>query len=172
VTFPYDDPRLTAMGLLTEASSGLRAVLAPQIAAHGLSDTEFEVLLRLARTPGQRLRMTDLAAQTSLSTSGITRVVDRLEREGLVERRSCATDRRGYWATLTPVGDARLAAAVTGHVELVDRWLTSRLTDDQLAGLVEALRIVRDGVRPDALAGVGTRAAEATEPAAGAAGGR
>jgi DNA-binding MarR family transcriptional regulator len=146
------------MGLLTEAFTGLRAVLSPQIAEHGLSDTAFEVLLRLARTPGQRLRMTDLAAQTSLSTSGISRVVDRLERDALVERHSCATDRRGYWATLTPLGDERLAAAVTGHVELVDRWLTGRLTADQLEALSEALRIVRDGVRPDALAGVGEAA--------------
>ena len=59
-----------------------------------LSVQWFEVLIRLARTPGQRLRMSDLAAQTTLSASGLTRAVDRLEAAGLVDREACPTDRR------------------------------------------------------------------------------
>src|SRR5215475_2264562 len=66
-----DDPRLTAVGLLSEAYLGLHAKLACQIAEHGLSMIEFEILIRLGRTPGGQLRMTDLAAQTSLTASGV-----------------------------------------------------------------------------------------------------
>ena len=64
----------------------------------------FEVLLRLARTPGGRLRMSDLAAQTTLTASGLTRVVDRLEDAGLVKREACPTDRRSTYAVLTAEG--------------------------------------------------------------------
>ena len=77
-----DDPRLTVVGLFMEAHEGLTAKFSARFNGHDLSETEFEVLLRLARTPGRRLRMGDLSDQTSLSTSGITRVVDRLERDG------------------------------------------------------------------------------------------
>src|SRR5688500_14417394 len=73
------DPRITAIGLLFETVGGLDAKLSSQLAEHDLAPAEFEVLIRIARTPGQALRMTDLAAQTLLTTSGITRVVDRLE---------------------------------------------------------------------------------------------
>src|SRR5512139_4069557 len=81
-----DDSRITAIGILIETVGGLNAKLAIQYAEHDLAPAEFEVLVRIARTPGQALRMSDLAAQTLLTTSGITRVVDRLERDGLVDR--------------------------------------------------------------------------------------
>ena len=64
--------------------------------------------MRLARSPGRRLRMTDLAGQTSLSTSGVTRVVDRMDRDGLVRREACASDRRSSYAVITDAGLARL----------------------------------------------------------------
>jgi MarR family 2-MHQ and catechol resistance regulon transcriptional repressor len=149
----YDDPRVTAMGLLVEVVTGLNARFAPINAEHDLTQAEFEALLRLARTPGGALRMSDLAAQTQLTTSGITRVVDRLERDNLVERRACPTDRRGLFAHVTQAGVARLNAVLPGHLDLIERWLTGPLTKDQLDGLLTALRIVRDGVRPDATAG-------------------
>ena len=94
----HDDPRITAIGLFAEAFTGLSARFAAQLAGHKLSPVEFEVLMRLARSPGHELRMTDLAAQTSLSTSGVTRVVDRMERDGLLRRRACPTDRRSSYA--------------------------------------------------------------------------
>src|SRR3954453_4697001 len=97
-TTPFEDPRITAMGLLVEVYTGLMDRLSPQIAEHGLSTVDFNVLVRLSRSPEQRLRMSDLAAQTSLSTSGVTRVVDRLEKEGLVVRENCPTDRRALFA--------------------------------------------------------------------------
>jgi DNA-binding MarR family transcriptional regulator len=97
--------------------------------------------------------MTDLAAQTSLTTSGITRVVDRLERDGLVERRACSTDRRGAFAAMTTAGLARLDQVLPAHLELVEKWFTGRLPTDELAALLTSLRTIRDGVRPDATAG-------------------
>jgi DNA-binding MarR family transcriptional regulator len=149
-----DDPRLTAVGLFMEAHLGLIARLAPRFGEYGLSETEFEVLLRLARTPGGQLRMTDLSAQTSLSTSGITRVVDRLERAGLTTRKSCETDRRGTWAQITDPGMERIVSVLGPHLDDVETWFTGRLTAGQLAALTEALRIIRDAVHPDAVAGV------------------
>ena len=148
-----DDPRLTAMGLLAETYKGLSSVLAPQIREHGMNDTEFEVLLRLVRSPGHRLRMSDLADQTALSTSGITRVVDRLERDGLVCRETCVTDRRGFWAALTSTGSDRILGAVDGHTALLDEYFTGRLSPAELEALTSALRKVRDVVRPGAEAG-------------------
>jgi MarR family transcriptional regulator, 2-MHQ and catechol-resistance regulon repressor len=149
-----DDPRLTAVGLFMEAHLGLSAKLSPRFAEFGVSETEFEVMLRLARTPGGRLRMSDLSAQTSLSTSGITRVVDRLERSGMAVRESCETDRRGTWARITESGSAKVVAVLGPHLEDVEEWYTGRLTAEQLAALTEALRVVRDAVHPDAVAGV------------------
>jgi len=149
----FDDPRITAVGLFMEASSGLAARLATQLDAQGLSPVEFEVLMRLARSPGHRLRMTDLAAQTSLSTSGVTRVVDRMERDGLLSRSACPTDRRGSYAVVTDAGLARLDQTLPGHLELIDQWFTGQLSPAALSSLLDALRTVRDAVHPGATAG-------------------
>ncbi|MCW2876778.1 MAG: hypothetical protein JWQ95_878 [Sphaerisporangium sp.] len=150
---PSDDPRLTAIGLLSEVHAGLAAKLNPVFAEAGLSDVDFETLIRLARSPARRLRMSDLAAQTSLSTSGVTRVVDRLEREGLVERVACPSDRRASYATLTDAGLARFEAVIPKHVEDIEKWFTGLLSPDELETLLSALRTIRDVVRPCATAG-------------------
>ncbi len=149
----FDDPRLTAMGLLAETTAGLLAVTAPQIAEHGLTGSEFEVLIRLVRSDGHRLRMSDLALQTGLSTSGVTRLIDRLEADGLVQREVCQSDRRGYWAALSVAGEAKITDVLDGHVALLDEWFTGRLSPEQLRALTDALRVVRDAVRPESLAG-------------------
>jgi MarR family transcriptional regulator, 2-MHQ and catechol-resistance regulon repressor len=150
----FDDPRLTAMGLLAETFAGLQAKVMPTVTEAGLSLTDFDVLLRLARSPGQRLRMTDLATQTALSTSGVTRVVDRLEHRGMVRREICPSDRRGAFAVLTGPGEQLLTGLVSGHVRDIDRWFTGLLTPGQLDALLGLLRIVRDEVRPGATAGI------------------
>jgi DNA-binding MarR family transcriptional regulator len=147
------DPRLTAVGLLTEAFTGLANRFAAQFEQHGLSAIEFEVLLRLARSPGDRLRMTDLAGQTSLSTSGVTRVVDRMDRDGLVRREACASDRRSSYAVITDAGLDRLEEALPGHLELVQQWFIGQLTPGQLEQMLDSLRRLRDAVNPCATAG-------------------
>ncbi|MFI0424312.1 MarR family winged helix-turn-helix transcriptional regulator [Spongiactinospora sp. 9N601] len=149
----FDDPRLTAMGLLSEVQAGLSAKMVPSFAAAGLSLIDFETLIRLSRSPRRRLRMSDLAAQTSMSTSGVTRVVDRLEREGMVERQACDTDRRASYAALTGAGADRLAKVLPQHLDDIDRWFTGLLSPEELDGLLSALRVIRDVVRPCATAG-------------------
>jgi DNA-binding MarR family transcriptional regulator len=146
------DERITAVGLLAEAYAGLVARFGAQFAEHALAPVEFEVLLRLARSPQGQLRMTDLSAQTGLTTSGITRVIDRLDRHGLVCRQACPTDRRSSYAVITADGQQRLAAVLPGHLALIEEWFTGRLSPEQLGDLLAALRVVRDAVRPGAAA--------------------
>jgi DNA-binding MarR family transcriptional regulator len=152
VTDLFDDPRLTAMGLLFEAHHGLLTKLEPTWKQAGLSGLDLNALLRLSRSPGRRLRMNDLATQTALSTSGVTRLVDRLERSGLVRRTSSPDDRRSVHAVLTPEGAQRLRQVLPGYLAAVDQWLTGLLTPEQLEALTTALRIVRDATNPQATA--------------------
>ncbi|MEH0937289.1 MarR family winged helix-turn-helix transcriptional regulator [Micromonospora psammae] len=149
----FDDPRITAIGLLYEAHAGLTARFAAQFEEHDLSAVEFEVLMRLVRSPHNQLRMTDLAAQTSLSTSGVTRVVDRMERDGLIFRRACPSDRRSSYAVITPSGLKRLDETLPGHLRIIEQWFTGQLTPDALAAMLDGLRRVRDAVHPGATAG-------------------
>ncbi|WP_405115022.1 MarR family transcriptional regulator [Micromonospora sp. NBC_01405] len=149
----FDDPRITAVGLLVEAHAGLSARFAAQFEEYGLSPVEFEVLTRLARSPGNQLRMTDLAAQTSLSTSGVTRVVDRMERDGLIRRRACPSDRRSSYAVVTAAGLERLDQTLPGHLRIIEQWFTGQLEPDTLHVLLDGLRRVRDAVHPGATAG-------------------
>jgi DNA-binding MarR family transcriptional regulator len=149
----FSDPRITAVGLLTETYTGLFAKFSAQFAEHNLALAEFEVLLRLSRSPGNALRMSDLAAQTSLTTSGITRLVDRLERSGLLCRQACPSDRRGLLAALTDAGRQRVADVLPGHLALIDEWFSGLLEPHEMDAMLSALRKVRDAVRPGATAG-------------------
>lgn len=146
----YNDDRITAFGLFAEAYTGLVARFTHQLAEHQLSLIEFEVMIRLARSPEQHLRMTHLASQVSLTTSGLTRVVDRLERSGLVRREACPEDRRGAWAVLTRAGLARLTEALPGHLALLERHFTGRFSTSERELLVGRLREIRDEVHPEA----------------------
>ncbi|MFB9234705.1 MarR family winged helix-turn-helix transcriptional regulator [Plantactinospora siamensis] len=149
----FDDPRITALGLFVETYSGLAARFAAQLDQHDLSMVEFEVLMRLARSPGHQLRMSDLAAQTSLSTSGVTRVVDRMERDGLIRRRACPSDRRSSYAVATEEGRCRLDQTLPGHLRIIEDWFTGQLAPADLDHLLASLRTLRDAVHPGATAG-------------------
>lgn len=146
----YDDERITAFGLFAEAYTGLVSLLSAHAAEHGLALVEFEVLIRLARSPGHHLRMSELAGQMTLTTSGITRVVDRLERDALVCRQACPNDRRGSWAVLTETGSARVDAALPGHLDLLEQHFTGRIPPEERELLVARLRDIRDDVNPTA----------------------
>ncbi|MFD6753565.1 MULTISPECIES: MarR family winged helix-turn-helix transcriptional regulator [Micromonospora] len=160
----FDDSRITAVGLLFEVYAGLSARFAAQMEEHGLSPVEFEVLTRLTRSPDNQLRMTDLAAQTSLSTSGVTRVVDRMERDGLIVRRACASDRRSSFAVVTPAGLRRFDECLPGHLQLIEDWFTGQLDPPTLNALLDGLRQVRDAVHPCATAGSGDSATAPENP--------
>jgi DNA-binding MarR family transcriptional regulator len=95
------------------------------------------VLIQLALAPRRRLRMTALAEEVLMSPSGLTRVVDQLERDGLVARERRADDARSLDAVLTPEGRKRLRAANETHLKRVRELLLDRLSDEQLAQLVE-----------------------------------
>jgi DNA-binding MarR family transcriptional regulator len=157
VSTDLDDPRFTAIGLFSEAFTGLTSRFAAQFEEHRLSAVEFEVLMRLARSPGNRLRMTDLAGQTSLSTSGVTRVVDRMDRDGMVRREACPSDRRSSYAVITTAGRQRLDEVLPGHLALVQQWFIGQLDPVRLDGMLESLRTIRDAVNPCATAGSSDR---------------
>jgi MarR family 2-MHQ and catechol resistance regulon transcriptional repressor len=141
-----DDPRITAFGLLLEAFSAVQgAVLADLARTSDLPGPEFEVLIRLSRSPDQRLRLTELANQVRLSTSGLSRLVDRVEAAGLVRREACPSDRRGAFAVLTEEGEAALAAALPTHLESLERNVVAPLGPDDLETLEGLLRRLRDG---------------------------
>jgi MarR family 2-MHQ and catechol resistance regulon transcriptional repressor len=152
-----DDPRLTIFGLLAETWTGFAARLTAQLGEHGFDGAEFEVLMRLARSACGSLRMSDLAAQTSLTSSGITRLVDRLVAVDSVRREACTTDRRTTYAVITDQGRARLEAALPGHLELIERWLVGPIASEELASFAATLRTLRDGLRPCAEAGATPR---------------
>ena len=148
-----DDDRLTLVGLFAESYKGLAGSLERRLERDsGLSLQWFELLVRLARSPGHRLRMTDLAAQTGLTPSGLTRAVDRLSEAGLVERVACAQDRRVAYAALTSPGLDRILAAVRPHLDDIDDLVGEALTPGEQDQLASLLRKLRDHVNPDATA--------------------
>lgn len=146
------------MGLLVEAFAGISGRLSDQLAPHRIANADFDVLLRLSRSPDKSLRMSDLAAQTTLSSSGITRVVDRLETAGLVRRDPCETDRRALYATITDAGLAKVTAVLPQHLDTIDDLLFGPLSAEQRDQLLASLRLIRDKVRPCAEAGLARKA--------------
>jgi MarR family transcriptional regulator, 2-MHQ and catechol-resistance regulon repressor len=140
-----DDERLTTVGLLFESAAGLRRVFERRFEGErSLSNQSFDVLIRLARTPGGELRMSELAAQTSLTPSGLTRSVDRLQQHGLVARRTCPEDRRGAFALLTPEGQELMDRAIPDHIAHVDEVLSDLFTPEEEGTLAALLRRLRD----------------------------
>jgi DNA-binding MarR family transcriptional regulator len=105
--------------------------------AHGLPMTSYEVLYHLEEATGGRMRMCELAEQAQLSRSGLTRLVDRLEREELLERCSCDHDARGSYACLTPAGRERLEAARGTHLAVVREHFFSRFSESELSLLAD-----------------------------------
>ncbi len=149
-TVQTDDHRLTTVGLLFESSAGLRRVLQRRFESEGsLTSQSFDVLIRLARSPGSELRMSELAAQTSLTPSGLTRSVDRLVDQGLVVRRVCPEDRRGAFAVLTPAGRELMDRVIPEHLAHVEELLGSLYTPEEEQALSDLLRRLRDHLLVD-----------------------
>ncbi|WP_232304134.1 MarR family transcriptional regulator [Pseudofrankia sp. DC12] len=107
--------------------------------AHGLPLASYDVLVQLSEAPDGALRMSELADAVLLSRSGLTRLVDRLVREGLVERRSCPSDLRGTLAVLTPAGLDRLRAASGTHLRGVARHVLAHYSPAELELLGDLL---------------------------------
>jgi DNA-binding MarR family transcriptional regulator len=147
-----DDSRLTLAGLFFEAHDGLTRVLTRRLEeAFGIPHQSFEVLIRLARSPEQHLRMSDLAAQVTMSASGLSRAVDRLESAGYVTREACATDRRTIYAALTDLGRERVECILPVHLEHLEEEFTGVLSASDQAALDRILRKIRAHVNPEAV---------------------
>ncbi|MGK2936369.1 MAG: MarR family winged helix-turn-helix transcriptional regulator [Solirubrobacteraceae bacterium] len=120
-------------------------------AVHGLPLSHYDVLVQVSHAPGQRMRMCELADGVLLSRSGLTRLVDRMAKDGLLERCACEDDARGSFACLTPAGQARLDEARHTHLTAVRELFLQTFTDDelaQLAGLWQ--RVLPAAEAPDA----------------------
>ena len=129
-------PELRAWrGLLRAHAALTKALDADLQAAHDLPLSSYEVLLRLDGADGGRMRMSDLADSVILSRSGLTRLVDRMEGEGLLARESCVSDARGSNARLTGTGRAKLAAARLTHLSGVRRRFVDHLSEAELETL-------------------------------------
>src|SRR5512135_1660088 len=129
---PQND-RLAAWGTFLRAHAQITRVLEQELQAEqDLSLADYDVLYQLAAAEGRRLRMSELADRLLLSRSGATRLVDRLEADGLVHRASCATDRRGLWAHLTDDGLVRLRDASPTHLRGVCQHFLDRIPPREL----------------------------------------
>ena len=123
-------------GLLGMHARMMRAIEADLQERVGISHAEFEVMLRLSWAEGYRLRLQDLDARAIMSRSGISRIVERLEKSGLVSRESAAEDRRGAYAVLTRKGQTQFAKALRGHVALVRRNFLGLYSHHELSQMV------------------------------------
>lgn len=124
-------------GLLRTHAMLVKRLDAELDAEHGLPLTSYEVLLHLADAPERKMRMCDVADSVLLSRSGLTRLIDRLERDGLVERVSCPDDARGAYAKLTEEGGRKLEAARTTHLDGIRTHFLSHFADGELDVLAE-----------------------------------
>jgi DNA-binding MarR family transcriptional regulator len=106
---------------------------------HGLTLNDYEVLLHLSHADGGRLRRVDLAERVILTASGITRLLEGLERAGFVAKEHCATDARVTYAKITPDGKAKLRDAAKTHLRGVDELFVGRYSDSELMTLAELL---------------------------------
>ena len=132
-----------------------RVLEAELLAEHDLPLASYDVLVQLAEAEGRRLRMTELADRVLLSRSGLTRLVDRLERDGLVERQACPQDARGTHAVLTEAGFARLREAAPTHLRGVADRVTARLTPAELDQLQLLMTKLLDGPAEEPAGGCG-----------------
>ncbi|HZE30513.1 MAG TPA: MarR family winged helix-turn-helix transcriptional regulator [Actinoallomurus sp.] len=117
-----------------------RAIDADLTREQRLTLNEYAALMHLSEAPERRLRMSELAAECDVSLSGMTRIVGRLEADGLIERVQCAEDARGSNAVLTDAGLTRLEEAYPTHLASVRRHVIDHLGDIDLVKLAEALR--------------------------------
>jgi DNA-binding MarR family transcriptional regulator len=137
---------LAAWGGFLRAHAALTGALdAELIEAHGMPLSSYEVLLFLARAPGGRLRMSELADSVLLSRSGLTRLADRLEKAGLIARQECPTDQRGLFAVITDSGRRAFDEAHRTHLEGVRQRFLARLSDEEQRRLAELWERLLDG---------------------------
>jgi DNA-binding MarR family transcriptional regulator len=131
-----DEEELAAWRGMLRAHAELTKELDAELAReHRLPLSSYEVLLYLADAPEGRMRMAELADSVLLSRSGLTRLVDRLQREGLLKRERCKSDARGYFAEITPKGRRLFDAARRTHLDGVRALFLSRFSREELRAM-------------------------------------
>jgi DNA-binding MarR family transcriptional regulator len=144
------DPRLSAWRAFLEAHARVSRRLDDELREeHELSLPEYDALVQLATAPGRRLRMNALAERVLLSRSGVTRLIDRLVADGLVERTACTTDGRGAEAVLTTDGLERLRDASPTHLRGVRRYFLETVSPEDLTAIERSLGAVARGACDD-----------------------
>ena len=123
---------------LVRVHAGLARELDVELdACHGLPLSSYEVLRSLSKMPAGRMRMAELAEHVLLSRSGMTRLIDRLEREGLVARSTCDKDGRGCYAVLTDLGREKVEQARGTHIAVVREGFLRHFSDGELRTLAQ-----------------------------------
>jgi DNA-binding MarR family transcriptional regulator len=133
-------PTVTAWSRLLRAHATVtRELSARLVADHGLTINDYEALLHLSHAEDGAMRRVDLAERLMLTPSGVTRLLDGLERDGWVTKGSCSTDARVTYAVLTDEGRERLESAGRSHVAQVRELIEAQLSPEELETLVELL---------------------------------
>jgi len=135
--------------LLRSHATATRAMSAQLCADHDLTINDYEALLHLSRAEGQRLRRVDLAERLLLTPSGVTRLLEGLERAGLVEKAVCQSDARVTYAALTDAGRATLAEASASHLDAVREFFEARYGPEEIEQLAELLARIDAGTGED-----------------------
>jgi DNA-binding MarR family transcriptional regulator len=125
--------------LLQGHAAATRELSADLVRDHGLTINDYEALLRLSRADGHYLKRVELAESLVLTPSGVTRLLDGLERAGYVEKGSCETDARITYAVLTDAGHEKLEEASRSHIAQIRAFFGERFDADELAMLAELL---------------------------------
>lgn len=141
------DPRPRAWRLLLETHAALFGRLADEMRDRlGTPMTWYDVLLHLSEVEGQRLRMGDLAEAVLISKSGLTSLVDRIEKAGLVRREVPPDDRRAIDVVLTDAGRARFAELAAFHRAGIERHFSAHVTDEEARQLIAVLGRLREAL--------------------------
>jgi DNA-binding MarR family transcriptional regulator len=140
-----DDDVITNWGLVVEAFAAVGKKVA-ELDNTDLPAPFFEVLLRLFRTPGHQLTMSQLAREITFSTGGFTKLADRMEAANLVLRVACPNDRRVTWMTLTPLGENTIGEVLPRHVASLRATVLETLGEDAMRDVGAHMRQLRDSI--------------------------
>jgi DNA-binding MarR family transcriptional regulator len=145
-----DDPRIATWRVFLVAHARLERLLDEELRSeHDLTLAEYDALLQLAESPTRRLRMHEIADRVVLSRSGVTRLIDRLVRDGWVERSTCASDARGAEAVLTASGLNLLREASRTHLRGISDHFLAAIAPTEFTAVDRAMRAILAGLGPD-----------------------
>jgi DNA-binding MarR family transcriptional regulator len=148
-TLSANDSRLEPWRAFLQAHARITRRLDEELRAeHDLSLAEYDALLTIADAPDRRIRMRHLADRVILSKSGVTRLIDRLVLDGLVQRDVCLSDARGAEAVLTPAGLDCLRRASRTHLRGIDEHFLAALEPDDLPAIRRSMRAVAERAGP------------------------